>query len=237
MLEALNPQPQDKILALIALYRDDPRTDKIDLGVGVYKDATGLTPVMRAVKAAEQKIWETQTTKTYTALAGEPEYRDAMTSLVLGDLGKGRVASVGTVGGTGAIRQALELGKWGAACQPPRFVQVLGRCGWQLALGAALDDFAGLGVVLDAVRCGGQPKLGVYGCAQRRARRLKLIIWRHSSQSQSVVYFGQHQPLNVVLAPWSGFAICPPVNEGLTAPRLYGILVVHKDDTPLVMCY
>ena len=52
MLETLNPQPQDKILALIAMFRDDPRTTKIDLGVGVYKDATGLTPVMRAVKAA-----------------------------------------------------------------------------------------------------------------------------------------------------------------------------------------
>ena len=132
-----------------------------------------------------------------------------------------------------SIRQALKLGKGGAACQSPRFVQILGCCGWELALCAALDDFAGLGVVLDAVRCGGQPKLGVYGCAQRRARRLKLIIWRHSSQSQSVVYFGQHQPLYVVLAPWSGFAICPPVNEGLTAPRLYGILVVHIRQCPL----
>ena len=52
MLESLNPQPQDKILQLIQMYKDDPRSGKIDLGVGVYKDATGLTPVMRAVKAA-----------------------------------------------------------------------------------------------------------------------------------------------------------------------------------------
>ena len=57
MLETLNPQPQDKILQLIAMYRDDPRQNKIDLGVGVYKDASGLTPVMRAVKAAEKKLW------------------------------------------------------------------------------------------------------------------------------------------------------------------------------------
>ena len=54
MLEALKAQPQDKILQLIQMFKDDPRTDKIDLGVGVYKDATGLTPVMRAVKAAEK---------------------------------------------------------------------------------------------------------------------------------------------------------------------------------------
>ena len=109
MLGNLKPQAPDKILSLMAEFKADTRQGKIDLGVGVYKDPNGLTPVMRAVKAAEQKIWETQTSKTYTALAGEPEYRDAMASLVLGDLAKGRVASVGTVGGTGAIRQALEL--------------------------------------------------------------------------------------------------------------------------------
>ncbi|MBL8563697.1 MAG: aromatic amino acid aminotransferase, partial [Gemmobacter sp.] len=74
MFEALKAQPQDKILQLIQMFKDDPRTDKIDLGVGVYKDATGLTPVMRAVKAAEKKLWETETTKTYTGLAGEPAY-------------------------------------------------------------------------------------------------------------------------------------------------------------------
>ena len=81
MLESLNPQPQDKILQLIAMYRDDPRADKIDLGVGVYKDATGLTPVMRAVKAAEKKLWEVETTKTYTGLAGEPAYNAALSSM------------------------------------------------------------------------------------------------------------------------------------------------------------
>ena len=135
------------------------------------------------------------------------------------------------------IRQALELGKGGAACQPPRFVQILGCCGWELALGAALYDFAGLGVVLDAVRCGGQPKPGVDGCAYRRACRLWLLIRRHGSQSQSVVYFGQHQPFKMMLAPRSGLAVRSPVNEGLTAPRLCGILVVHIDNAPLVMRY
>ena len=109
MLESLNPQPQDKILQLIAMFRDDPRTDKIDLGVGVYKDATGLTPVMRAVKAAEKKLWEEEKTKTYTGLAGEPAYNAAMVSMILGNGFADRAASVATPGGTGAIRQALEL--------------------------------------------------------------------------------------------------------------------------------
>ena len=109
MFETLNPQPQDKILQLIAMFRDDPRTDKIDLGVGVYKDATGLTPVMRAVKAAEKKLWEIEKTKTYTGLAGEPAYNAAMLQMILGDGYADRAASVATPGGTGAIRQALEL--------------------------------------------------------------------------------------------------------------------------------
>ena len=112
MLDALKPQPADKILALIAMYRDDTRTDKIDLGVGVYKDPTGLTPVMRAVKAAEKRIWEAETTKTYTGLAGEPAFNQAMRKLILdGAVADDRLASVATPGGTGAVRQALELVK------------------------------------------------------------------------------------------------------------------------------
>jgi len=110
MFDQLKAQPQDKILQLIAMFRDDPRTTKIDLGVGVYKDATGLTPVMRAVKAAEKKLWETETTKTYTGLAGEPAYNAALSSMILGTaVDTARIASVATPGGTGAIRQALEL--------------------------------------------------------------------------------------------------------------------------------
>lgn len=112
MLEALKAQPQDKILQLIQMYKDDPRSDKIDLGVGVYKDATGLTPVMRAVKAAEKKIWETQDTKTYTALTGEPGYNTAMRQLILeGAVDGARLSSIATPGGTGAVRLAIDLAK------------------------------------------------------------------------------------------------------------------------------
>ena len=110
MLETLHPQPQDKILQLIAMFRDDPRTGKIDLGVGVYKDATGLTPVMRAVRAAGKRLWETETTKTYTGLAGEPAFHAAMARLILGDaVAADRISAAATPGGTGAVRQALEL--------------------------------------------------------------------------------------------------------------------------------
>ncbi len=110
MLSNLTPQPADKILELMQLYREDPRDNKIDLGVGVYKDATGLTPVMRSVKAAEKKLWDIQDSKTYTGLSGDPAFNDGMKELVLAQsVDHARVAAVATPGGTGALRQAFEL--------------------------------------------------------------------------------------------------------------------------------
>lgn len=110
MFENLKEQPADTILALMAAYREDPRETKIDLGVGVYKDATGHTPVMRAIKTAEKQLWEQETTKAYTGLAGDPGFADAMIELVLGgSVARGNVAAAATPGGTGAVRQAFDL--------------------------------------------------------------------------------------------------------------------------------
>jgi aromatic-amino-acid transaminase len=110
MFENLKPQPADKILALMQMYRDDPRDQKVDLGVGVYKNAEGVTPVMRAVKAAEQRIIDEQATKAYTGLAGDPAYADAMIGLILDTaVERSKIAAVATPGGTGAVRQAFEL--------------------------------------------------------------------------------------------------------------------------------
>ena len=110
MFENLKEQPADKILALMEMYRADPREQKVDLGVGVYKNAEGVTPVMRAVKAAEKRIWEEQTSKSYTGLAGEPLFIEAIRNLVLADaVAPEQVAGVTTPGGTGAVRQAFEM--------------------------------------------------------------------------------------------------------------------------------
>ncbi|MFP4044373.1 MAG: aromatic amino acid aminotransferase, partial [Rhodosalinus sp.] len=65
MFETLSTQPPDKIIELMKFFADDPREGKIDLGVGVYKNPEGVTPVMRAIKAAEKRLWEEQTTKSY----------------------------------------------------------------------------------------------------------------------------------------------------------------------------
>ncbi len=159
MFDALRPQAQDQILQLIQMYKDDPRDTKIDLGVGVYKDATGLTPVMRAVKAAEKRLWETEVTKTYTGLAGEPAFNLAASKMILGDaFPMDRVASVATPGGTGAIRQALELIKmaspdatvWLSSPTWPNHPSIIKYLGMKMAQYRYFDaetrgiDFAGL---------------------------------------------------------------------------------------------
>ena len=110
MFQSLKEQPADKILELVQKYKEDPRASKIDLGVGVYKNAEGLTPVMRAVKTAEQQLWERETTKSYVGLVGDPQFSDVMIDLVLSDsVARGNVAAAATPGGTGAVRQAFEL--------------------------------------------------------------------------------------------------------------------------------
>ena len=110
MLSNLKAQPADKILALMAAYREDPRPGKVDLGVGVYKNADGLTPVMRAVKEAERRILAEQDSKSYVGLAGDPAYSNVMIELILGEsVARERIAAVATPGGTGAVRQAFEL--------------------------------------------------------------------------------------------------------------------------------
>ncbi|HIP24605.1 MAG TPA: aspartate/tyrosine/aromatic aminotransferase [Rhodobacteraceae bacterium] len=110
MLENLKEQAPDKIIELIGLYAADTRANKLDLGVGVYKDAAGNTPVMRAVKAAEAQLLAEQDTKKYVGLLGDLSYVDAIRDLILGDsVEAGRVCGAQEPGGTGAIRQLFEL--------------------------------------------------------------------------------------------------------------------------------
>ncbi len=177
MFDSLKPQPADKILALMQLFRDDPRDGKIDLGVGVYKDAGGQTPVMRAVKAAERRIWETETSKTYTGLAGEPAFAAAMRELILGDsVAAERVAAVATPGGTGAIRQALELVRlaapeatvWVSAPTWPNHHSIIDHLGLKRAEYRYFDaESCGVdigGMLLDLARVGPGDVVLLHGC-------------------------------------------------------------------------
>jgi len=112
ILKNIQNQPPDKILALMTAFKNDPRDQKLDLGVGVYKDPNGNTPIMRSIKEAEKKWWEIESSKSYVGLVGDPAFSDALISLVLGsNIPKNLIASAATPGGTGAVRQGFELFK------------------------------------------------------------------------------------------------------------------------------
>ncbi|NBB98556.1 MAG: aminotransferase class I/II-fold pyridoxal phosphate-dependent enzyme [Alphaproteobacteria bacterium] len=110
MFENLPTPKLDGIIGIMQAYAADTRAGKIDLGVGVYRDAEGRTPVMRAVKQAEARILEQQDSKSYLSLAGDAAFLTEMETLLLGGaVPSGRVAAVGTPGGTAAVRQICEL--------------------------------------------------------------------------------------------------------------------------------
>jgi aromatic-amino-acid transaminase len=110
MFEKLEPAAPDGILALISLFRDDPRDGKVDLGVGVYKARDGSTPIMRAVRAAELRLHQTQGSKSYLGLVGDPGFNAAITGLVFGDgADRTRLRACQTPGGTGALRLLADL--------------------------------------------------------------------------------------------------------------------------------
>ncbi|WP_313331641.1 amino acid aminotransferase [Sphingobium yanoikuyae] len=107
---ALDRQAPDALLGLIAQYRADPRADKIDLGVGVYRDEAGATPVMHAVKAAEAVLLAEQDSKSYLGPEGDTGFVDLLAAIVFGPLaGADRIAGVQTPGGTGALRLGADL--------------------------------------------------------------------------------------------------------------------------------
>ncbi|HEY0044322.1 MAG TPA: amino acid aminotransferase [Allosphingosinicella sp.] len=111
LFERLEEQKTDSLLNLIALCNADERTDKIDVGVGVYRDAAGGTPILRAVKAAERILWETQQTKSYLGSAGDTRFVQLIKPIVFGEkvAADDRIVGVQTPGGCGALRLGAEL--------------------------------------------------------------------------------------------------------------------------------
>lgn len=110
MFESLQPAPADAILGLITEHRNDPRPEKIDLGVGVYRNAAGVTPILDVVKKAEHSLVGTQTSKAYIGTAGDPEFNAVMQTLAFADsVPDDRLATIQTPGGSGSLRVAAGL--------------------------------------------------------------------------------------------------------------------------------
>ncbi|WP_205481545.1 aromatic amino acid transaminase [Sphingomonas arenae] len=109
-LSDLPPVRSDSLLALIALANADSRPEKIDVGVGVYRDADGRTPVLRAVKEAERRLWEAQDSKGYLGGAGDKIFPELLKPIVLGPhAADERIAGLQTPGGCGALYLAFQL--------------------------------------------------------------------------------------------------------------------------------
>jgi aspartate aminotransferase len=113
MFQSLKSLPPDPILGLTAAFKQENNPNKVDLGIGVYKDEKGNTPVMAAVKQAEQAILNSQLTKAYLGPMGSPEYNSAIAKLILGkdllDSLGGRRVTIQTPGGCGGLRIAAEF--------------------------------------------------------------------------------------------------------------------------------
>jgi aspartate/tyrosine/aromatic aminotransferase len=115
MFESITPAPPDAILGLTDAFKKDPNPKKINLGVGVYKDAQGRTPVLPSVKEAERRIDASETTKSYLPIEGSSDYAAATQHMIFGAdhplLASGRVVTVQAPGGTGALRVGADFVK------------------------------------------------------------------------------------------------------------------------------
>lgn len=113
MFENINAAPADPILGLGEAFKAETRDKKINLGIGVYKDAKGTTPIMKAVKKAEQRLFDVETTKNYLSIDGVAEFNAKTKALLFGAnsdvVTQGRAKTVQSLGGTGALRIAAEF--------------------------------------------------------------------------------------------------------------------------------
>jgi aromatic-amino-acid transaminase len=176
MLNRLEPQSPDALLALIKLHAADDRPDKVDLGVGVYRTGQGATPVFGAIKAAEQRLVDTQDSKSYLGPEGDMGFVNALMPYIFGSdatMG-GRIAGMQTPGGTGAVRLAVALAQKAGMTRLhmgtpswPNHAQILGDIdmAWTPFDHANPDGTANLDAVLTAIR-GAGPGEGVllHGC-------------------------------------------------------------------------
>ncbi len=160
MLDTLPQQPADALLALIKLYAADPRPDKIDLGVGVYRTGQGDTPVFCAIKAAEKVLLDTQASKSYLGPEGDMGFVHALMPYIFGAADPtfgGRIEGMQAPGGTGAVRLAVALAKkagaariWMGTPSWPNHAQIYADLGLELK-GFAHAAAAGV-VDMDALR-------------------------------------------------------------------------------------
>lgn len=140
MFENLVQQPADALLQLIKLHNTDPRVDKIDLGVGVYRTGHGATPVFAAIKQAEAKLLETQDSKAYLGPEGDMGFVHALKPYIFADcVDMARIEGMQAPGGTGGVRLAIDLARrsgvtrvWMGTPSWPNHAQIVAAAGLEL---------------------------------------------------------------------------------------------------------
>jgi len=195
MFEQLDIAPPDKILALIDLYRADTRANKVDLGVGVYKDRDGKTPVMRAVRKAEERLLRAQDTKTYLGLAGDVAFNGAMSRLVFGNaVETSRVLVAQAPGGSGALRLLAELLRrtrpdgiiWVSRPTWPNHVPTMRGAGLQIAEYEYFDAGSGTvnfeGMLADLAKAKAGDIVLLHGCCHNpTGANLTIAQWQRAA--------------------------------------------------------
>lgn len=176
MLDALQPQAPDALLALIKLYAADTRADKIDLGVGVYRTDTGTTPVFKAIKLAEQKLVDHQDSKGYLGPEGDMGFVEALMPYIFGNRSTmpGQIEGMQTPGGTGACRLAFALAKKGGVKRVlmgvpswPNHAQILSDLGLEVVAfqHTRADGSADVAALLDVLAgAGAGDAVLIHGC-------------------------------------------------------------------------
>ncbi len=176
MLDQLSPQPADALLALIKLYATDGNPDKIDLGVGVYRDSDGGTPVFAAIKQAEQRLVDAQDSKSYLGPEGDMGFVRGMIPHIFGSMDlAGKIDGVQTPGGTGAVRLACDLLKaagttkiWMGTPSWPNHAQIFKAVGMEVGTFTHMDvatqklNFHGVMDAIDKAKSG--DALLLHGC-------------------------------------------------------------------------
>lgn len=167
MFETITPAPPDAILGLTEAFKKDPNPNKINLGVGVYKDETGITPILASVKEAERRLLDAETSKSYLPIDGPAEYAAATQALIFGPeheiVLSGRAVTAQTPGGTGALRVAGDFLKrmrpdatvWLSEPTWPNHPNVFASAGVRVAAYAYFDagrNGVDFDAMLDAVR-------------------------------------------------------------------------------------
>lgn len=193
LFPALREEPADALLALIGLHARDPRPDKLDLGVGVYREDDGTTPVLRCVKAAEALLLGQQPSKSYLGGEGDTRFVDLLEPILFGSDARERYAlrGVQTPGGTGALRLAAELiGRglpgarvWAGTPTWPNHVPIIEAAGLAPRLHPYFDRDSGrvdFDAMMDALRdATAGDVLLVHGCCHNpTGADLSIAQWR-----------------------------------------------------------